>query len=164
MSHIHFSRQECWWYFQLTSNSCSWVMCLMEAETPACFYFLWLQPRKGNTSNRWSLPSDAKPSSQTFLGFLQQNMARYSSSLVSMGKTQFGLGTTGSMAGILQVSTFQLEALYLIMGGKRKQKRLISTWECIYSWLLLSHYKDNVFGYWFTYLHLNCHIQLYVIM
>lgn len=54
-------------------------------------------------------------------------MARYSSSLVSMGKTQFGLGTTGSMAGILQVSTFQLEALYLIMGGKRKQKRLIST-------------------------------------
>lgn len=135
-------------------------MCLMEAETPACFYFLWLRPRKGNTSNRWSLPSDAKPSGQTFLGFLQQNMARYSGSWVSVEKTQFVLGTTGSMAGILQVSTFQLEALHLVMGGKGKQKRLISTWECVYRLIVSLTLQNSVLGYWFTFAHLNTHSVL----
>lgn len=137
-SHVPYTfwGQECWWYFQLTGNSCFWVMCLMEVESVACFYFHWPQPRKGNTSNGRSLPSDARPSGQIFFGFLQQNTACYPGCSVSIGKTQFVLGTAGSTAGILQVSTFQLEALHPIMGGKRKQKRLTSTWECVYRLLV----------------------------
>lgn len=60
-----------------------------------CFYLLWPQPWKGNTSNGHNLPSDARPSGETFLGFLQQNMACYSGHFVSMGKPQFVLGTAG---------------------------------------------------------------------
>lgn len=54
-----------------------------------------------------------------------------------MGKTLFVLGTTGPVAGILQVSTFQLEALHLIMGGKRKQNKCTPTWECVYRLLVI---------------------------
>lgn len=123
--------EECWWFFQLNGNSCFWVMCLMEVEGAACFYLLWPQPWKGNTSNVLSLPSDAKASGQTFFGFLKQNTACNTGSWVSVGKTRFVLGTAGPTAGILQVSTFQLEALHPIMGGKRKLNRFTSAQECV---------------------------------
>ena len=72
----------------------------MEVERAVCFYLLWPQPWKGSTSNGRSLPSDARLSGQTFFGFLQQNMACYPGRLVSMGKTQFVLGTAGPTAGL----------------------------------------------------------------
>lgn len=72
ISHVPYTfwEEECLWFFQLNGNSCFWVMCLMEVERVVCFYLLWPQPWKGNTSNGCSLPSDARPSSQTFFGFL----------------------------------------------------------------------------------------------
>lgn len=108
------AEEECQWFFQLNGNSCLGAMCLMEVERARCFYLLWPQLWKGNTSNGYALPSDARLSSQTFFGFLQQNMACYPGHWVSMGKTQFVWGTTGPAAGILQVSTFQLQGLRLV--------------------------------------------------
>ena len=139
ISHVPYTfwGEECRRFFQLNGNSCFWVMCLMEVERVLCFYLLWPQPWKGNTSNGRSLPSDARPSGQTFFGFLQQNMACYPGRWVSMGKTQFVLGTAGPTAGILQVSTFQLEASRPIMGGKRKRNRFTSAWECVYRLLVI---------------------------
>lgn len=72
----------------------------MEVERAVCFYLLWPQPWKGNTSNGRRLPLDARPSGQTFFGFLLQNMACYPGRSVSMGKTQFVLCTAGPTAGI----------------------------------------------------------------
>lgn len=120
ISHVlhTFWEEECQWFFLLNGNSCLWVMFLMEVERGVCFYLLWPQPWKGSTSNRRRLPSDARPSGQTFFGFLQQNMACNPGCLVSMRNIQFVLGTTRPTAGILQVSTFQLPVL--IMGEEKK--------------------------------------------
>lgn len=121
-----FWRKECWWFFQLNGNSCYRVMCLMKVERVVCFYLLWPQPWYGNTWNEQGLPSDARPSGGTFFGLMKQDVACYPGHLVSMGKTQFMLGTTGPTAGILQVSTFQMEDLWSTLGGKRKQSRSAS--------------------------------------
>lgn len=103
--------------------------------------------------------SVARPSGQTFFGFLQQNMACYPGLSVSVGKTQVVLGTAGRTAGILQVSTFQLQALHPIMGGKRKQNRITSRWECVYRLLVI--FTLHRLHSWFLvltqcgYMHLN---------
>lgn len=130
----------------------------------ACFYFLWPQPRKGNTSNRRSLLSDARPSGQAFFGFLQQNMACYPRHSVSKGKTQFVLGTAGSTAGILKVSKFQLEALHPIMVGKRKQKRLPQPGNVFTCRWKFSYFTDSVFSSMFTCTYNINHIQLCAII
>lgn len=139
------------WHFQLTANSCFWVMSTVEANGTGCshvfFFFFWLQPEKGNTSKDCSLPSDARPSGQTFFSFLQQNMVRYPGHLVAVGKTQFMLHTVGFAAADSQVSTFQVVSTLLLIVEREtethSQAENVLTVSCILSLFNIWSFWDN---------------------
>lgn len=126
------------WHFQLTANSCFWVMSATEANGTGCshgfFLFFWLQSEKGNTSKDRSLPSDARPSGQAFFGFLQLNTVRYPGHPVAVGKTQFMLRTEGFAAADSQVSTFQLVSTLLsIVERETERQTYLSMRRCLLS-------------------------------
>lgn len=108
-----------------------------ERERSAFIYF-GRSLGRGILQTGRSLPSDARLGGQTFFGFRQQNMACYPRAFrLEWERPGLCWAPARPTAGILQVSTFQLEASRPIMGGKRKRNRFTSAWECVYRLLLI---------------------------
>ena len=97
------------WHFQLTANSCFWVMSRTETNSTGCsggvfFFFFLAAAWEGEHFKDCSLPFTARPSGKTFFGFLQQNVTRYPGHPVAVGITQFMLRIVGFPVADSQVS------------------------------------------------------------